>query len=518
MPRKKTGSVYQKPAGSGIWYYKITLRDGTPFAEKVPPRASGRPVDEAYAKAYRDDRLDAYNAGSWDPRGPKEPEKKVYSVLEFAREWNAKQTYVSAAQELHFIERWLAPHELGAMEIREGNIRPRHIKAWVEWLKERPAVRGGKLAPRTVRTIYGVIYKLFAVAVEDELLPVSPCQLRKGVLPSIRDKEPGARKGWRYPREEALKLIFDPRLPLDRRVLYAIPFCGGPRFGEDAALKWCEYHPELKPLGGFVVAYSFNERKKIRKETKTEAVKMVPVHPVLAELLAEWREAWPTFYGREPTPEDFIVPRREDCQPRVRRRSFEELRRDCATLGLPFRQRAIHSMRNTFITIARDDGALKDNLQWITHAPPGTMIDSYDSPDWRRLCDEVLKLKIERPKGAEGATGESRPHVAPKAGEGRGIATGNATAGVRRRKSRVLPSRSALAAGGCGGEGAGPYLSSSVLISGSWKDGSERIAADSLPIRPGSATAVAIPDSPYAGEAALYFGLELAILRGEFEA
>jgi hypothetical protein len=41
-----------------------------------------------------------------------------------------------------------------------------------------------------------------------------------------------------------------------------------------------------------LVAKSYNTRGNIEKTTKTDAVKHIPVHPVLAAMLAQWRPRW----------------------------------------------------------------------------------------------------------------------------------------------------------------------------------------------------------------------------------
>jgi hypothetical protein len=48
-----------------------------------------------------------------------------------------------------------------------------------------------------------------------------------------------------------------------------------------------------------LVARSYNSKAGREKNTKTEAVKQVPVHPTLAAMLAEWKlGGWPSLVGR----------------------------------------------------------------------------------------------------------------------------------------------------------------------------------------------------------------------------
>jgi len=47
----------------------------------------------------------------------------------------------------------------------------------------------------------------------------------------------------------------------------------------------------------------------LKPRTKTEATKLVPIHPELARVLKQWREVgWAERYGRPPSNGDLIVP------------------------------------------------------------------------------------------------------------------------------------------------------------------------------------------------------------------
>lgn len=71
--------------------------------------------------------------------------------------------------------------------------------------------------------------------------------------------------------------------------------------GEAAALRWRHYDPTVTPRGRLLVAKSYSTRRDVEKSTKTDAVKHVPVHPVLAAMLAEWKLGrWAEMMGRAP--------------------------------------------------------------------------------------------------------------------------------------------------------------------------------------------------------------------------
>jgi hypothetical protein len=62
------------------------------------------------------------------------------------------------------------------------------------------------------------------------------------------------------------------------------------------------------------------------------------------------------------------------------------------TLGIEHRR--VHDLRRTFISLAREDGADKDILRRGTHQPPKDVMELYTTVEWRKLCEEVAKLRI----------------------------------------------------------------------------------------------------------------------------
>ena len=118
-----------------------------------------------------------------------------------------------------------------------------------------------------------------------------------------------------------------------------------------------------------VVALSYNTRKRTEKATKTEQPRMVPVHPTLAKILAEWKlGGWPAMVKRIPQPDDLIIPSRRGVN-RSRHHSLTKFHEDLSRLGM--RKRRQHDLRRTFISLARADGARKDVLERVTHGSRG---------------------------------------------------------------------------------------------------------------------------------------------------
>jgi integrase len=282
---------------------------------------------------------------------------------------------------------------LGTMQL--DVVRPRHVNQVVE------NVRMLKRAPRTVRNVYAVMQALFRDAEIDGLIDKTPCILTKYQLGVVRDADPDWRRTAIYTLDEVVGLCTDPRVPQDRRVMYALLFLSQERHGEAAGARWRHYDATLKPLGRLVCSTSYDDAT-----TKTGVERWIPVHPTLAAILAEWKlSGWPREFGRKPNGDDLIVPhtRPTNRGPRVEfggmrsdHDTYKRMRKDCDALG--FRRRRTHDTRRTGITLLREAGADKDIVRTWTHKPSRDVIDQYTSFGWEKMCDEMMKLKVRRPK------------------------------------------------------------------------------------------------------------------------
>jgi integrase len=282
-----------------------------------------------------------------------------------------------------------------------ADVRPRHLIALIRELRTK-----GKIAPRTIHNVYGLLHTLFRDAVIEEILDATPCVLGKTQLGKKEDKNPEWRAQAIFTRDELEMLISTEEVPWDRRVSYALQGIAGLRHGEVAGLCWRHLDTSAKPLARLVVARSYG-----RASTKTSRTREVPVHPTLAAILDAWKlGGWVELMGRQPTPDDALLPSREG-RIRSRHHSRNKLLEDLARLGL--RHRRGHDLRRTFVTLCRVDGARKDILEMISHNPRGNIVDIYTSMPWPSLCEEVAKLKVERRKGAAIPTPET-PQVREK--------------------------------------------------------------------------------------------------------
>jgi integrase len=276
-------------------------------------------------------------------------------------------------------------------KMRLADVRARDIRELMFGLRARVGTTRDQLSSRTVRHVYGDLHRFFADAVSDELLPSSPCVLRRGELPEKIDKDPGWRVRAVFSREEVAHLT-SAAITDDRRLLYTLLTCTGLRFGEAAALRWKHYETDAKPLGRLIVAASYSYAKRREKGVKTGRPRCIPVHPVLAARLAEWRSAgWETMIGRPPTADDLVIPGREGAHRSVTRMRYR-LHEDLERINAP--PRRIHDFRRTFVSLCLADGARKDVLRWVSHGAPMDVMDMYTTLPWDALCAEVAKLRI----------------------------------------------------------------------------------------------------------------------------
>jgi len=344
-----------------VWW--VRYKDGGKWQSKptefrVNADADGKPEPNGHRNAKRlakrmQERADASRA-TGAPSGP-------MTVAAYAEAWIAKRREANLdwtndrGRLVHHVN-----PVIGKMPI--ASVRAKQIADLVHAWRFKT-----KLAQRTVYNVYSTIAAMFRDAAIDGEIDQTPCILTKAQLGPLVDKDPEWRDGAVFSRDEAELIVSDERIPMDRRIFYACMLLGGLRPGEVSAERWRHYDSTTTPLGRLTVAKAYNTRKHNEKGTKTNAVRHVPVHPTLAAILAEWKlSGWAAMMGRQPEPDDLLVPLPPADAKARRGREGEAFRghdyagkrwRNVDSKLVGGREREMYAMKSTFITLAIEDGA-----------------------------------------------------------------------------------------------------------------------------------------------------------------
>lgn len=276
-------------------------------------------------------------------------------------------------------------------------------------------VEAGEYASRTFLAVWKTVKQLLRAAVEAGHLPSVP-KVAKELVPEDEDRDPYWRDEAVFSKDEAEALIFDERIPEDRRMLYALLFLLGVRIGEASALVIRAY-THAEGLRKMAVAKSWSQRERRLVPPKGKKTRDIPVVSLLQELLDAWlapgggRER---FTGtRRPGSDLPIVPARRaggtntaaaEGRHRGQDGVLDSLHRDLATLGL--RPRRVHDTRRTWVSLIMRKGGHKETVRWMSHGRPKAskdVFDGYNQVDWETRCREAERLPLERPGAAEPA-------------------------------------------------------------------------------------------------------------------
>lgn len=300
-------------------------------------------------------------------------------------EWTHEESHLK-----HFVY-----PELGRLTLAE--VTDVVMLDWARGLVKQRGPSGKHPSPTYIRKITATARALFKEAVRRHLVERTPCAWEDSDLPELEANARVSEGGFEAP--DVARLIYDRRIPEDRRVLYALEFLTGMRTGEAAARRWEDWEPAyLGKLGRLVAKTAYNTRHRLVKSTKTRVEKWIPVHPALAELLEAWkREGWERYTGRAPTPEDLIAPAARGGF-RNNSHSWRCFRDDLRTLGIQHQRH--YESRATFIGLAEGAGADPESIARITHASLKGAKDLYRRARlyWPRMCEAVECIQLPRPR------------------------------------------------------------------------------------------------------------------------
>ena len=146
------------------------------------------------------------------------------TVAAYARRWlEERRRFVADSKNDEARLKYHVLPTIGGMRLEE--VRPRHLAEMFRALRQ-----ANELAPKSILNVYSTVKALFRDAkIADLLTGDAPTILTKYQLGEAVDKDPEWRVTARYSRDELEILISDPRLPLDRRVFYALEGIAGLR-------------------------------------------------------------------------------------------------------------------------------------------------------------------------------------------------------------------------------------------------------------------------------------------------
>ena len=268
-----------------------------------------------------------------------------------------------------------------------ADITARDVASWVQDLLD-----AGELSPKTIRNVHGVLSVMLQHARFEGLVADNVAKaLPRGVLPGTSKK--GAPP---YSRDELAVMLGSPAVTADIRVLLGLMGLGGLRLGEACGRRWGDLDTKAEPLWCLHVHDQYDRQPLKGARPGVDADRWVPVHPVLRDLLIDWyQEGFAALFGRQPTADDPISPWPRNMLPRTENQAAKAVDRAVIAAGVPrVPGRRAHSLRRSFISLTRSDGAPKEVVEVITHNAGGQTIDRYTWLGWESLCGAVRKLEM----------------------------------------------------------------------------------------------------------------------------
>ena len=269
-------------------------------------------------------------------------------------------------------------------DLRLGSVTPRHIAEWVGWLCD-PGEQGRRvalekrarkaarlkvlpsslplaiepvhLADATVRRIAAPLRSLFASAVREGAIRANPCN--QMILPyRPRIEEADAEKAKAMTRTELA--TFFRIVPSKWRLLFEVLAATGIRWGELAALRWCDLRldgsePMLRvrralarPIAGQGPRFKVPKSKYGKRD--------IPLDATLARALRERRRE--SMFSAD---EDLVFPARGGSPIRQENLRRRVLRVAAGEAGVPWI--GFHTLRHTFASMCIEAGRNPRQLQ-----------------------------------------------------------------------------------------------------------------------------------------------------------
>ena len=366
--------VYKRQRAGGPVYWISFQHEGKQRRE--PVGTDKREAERMLARRRRE-----VADGTYDPNRERE---RAPALRTYARRFLEGRTIRSARDEEAIFRLHIDP-PLGDLPLDE--ITPQVVAAWIGDMRE-----AGAISAKTIRNVHAVLSTILKQARFEGLVETNAAQgLPRGILPAAKAK--GAPP---YSREELGVLLGHPDIPGDARVLIALMGLAGLRLGEACGRRWHDLDTRIEPLWCLHVHDQYDGEPLKGASEGDRRERWVPVHPVLRDILTEWhRHGFEEQHGRPPRDDDPISPWPQREKPRSEHQAGNTTERAAAAAGIErIRGRRAHSLRRSFISLARSDGAQRDVLERITHNAKGEVIERYTWLDWPALCAAVSALRV----------------------------------------------------------------------------------------------------------------------------
>lgn len=283
-------------------------------------------------------------------------------------------------------------------------------------------VSEGRLAPRTIHHVYEDIRAVFQWGCDRDppLLDVNPASLKtkrrqndKHALPKKKDADPRWRRNAKFEVWEVETILGAPLsiVPIDRLVFYCVMLLSGSRVGEVCGLRVMDYDRRARPLPRLhVVDQGDDEAGKTEELKGGGNPREVPMHPLLWDLLEYWMtHGFPAIVGRDPRPDDYLIPSRNNAKRRSVSHMYNKLQKDLERMGL--QRRGNHDARRGFISMCTRFKMDQRVVKAITHEGVATdsaeVFRNYTIHDWDAVCEEMLKVRLSPRHPPPGGSGHS---------------------------------------------------------------------------------------------------------------
>lgn len=271
---------------------------------------------------------------------------------------------------------------------RVADITQADVLRWVDELR--------KSAPtaKTLRNVYGVFSAAMRDAVARGYLDRDPCNLPRGTLPVIRRKRRAI-----YEPDDVQRLTDPSRVGARAAALFVAAAYTGARRGELCGLRWGDIS-DAPSLPALRIERTYDGAPLKTAAEEGERERTVPIHPRLQVALCAWRESWELLFCRAPSATDPIFPSMSGGH---LSKGGANKAVTAAVRAAGCAERGIHTMRHTFITLARRH-SLAEHVEPITHNASGSIVDLYTHWQWGPLCDVILGVDHAASGATQGAT------------------------------------------------------------------------------------------------------------------